>query len=146
MSMADPDAAHEKQPDHEFEQILAHYRQIEQARLDNAKTRLRDKILPRLKQWGVSHVDVDYSGCGDSGCLDGISYLDATGQAVNMALVKPASDPDIENCVYEFLPAGFENNGGGQGTLTVDVEAGLVRIAHSQNYTGTTETSEEFTL
>jgi hypothetical protein len=133
-------------PDAEFHQLLAEFHAREQARLNQVKTRLREVILPRLNQWGVSHVVVDYSGCGDSGCIDGISYFDACGKPVNMALVRPASDADIEDALYEFLPAGFENNEGGQGTLTIDVGAASVKIAHSQNYTQTTDTTEEFTL
>jgi hypothetical protein len=133
-------------PSDEFQQILARLQQADEARLKQAKTRLRDEIIPRLKQWGVARIVVDYSGCGDSGGIDGISYFDAAGQPANMALVQTASDPDIGDVAYEFLPAGFENNEGGQGTLTLDVEAGTVKIAHSENYTATTDTTEEFTL
>jgi hypothetical protein len=133
-------------PSDEFQQILARLQQADEARLKQAKTRLRGEIIPRLKQWGVAKIVVDYSGCGDSGGIDGISYFDAAGQPVNMALVQPASDPDIGDVVYEFLPAGFENNEGGQGTLTLDAEAGSVKIAHSENYTTTMDSAREFTL
>lgn len=135
-----------KEQDAEFHQLLAEFHATEQARIDRAKARLRDVILPRLKQWGVSQVVVNYSGYGDSGCLDAISYRDAAGKPVDMALVRPASDPDIENTIYEFLPSGFENNDGGQGTLTIDVRNASLKLAHSQNYTETTDTTEEFTL
>ncbi len=115
--------------DHEYlEQFMAQYRQQELARLDTAKAKLKAEIIPRLKQWGVSKVQVEYSGYGDSGCIDGITYLDAHDQPVNMDMVKAASDPEIANVVYEFLPAGFEINDGSQGTLTVDVTAGTVAI------------------
>ena len=133
-------------PSDEFQQILARLQQADEARLKQAKTRLRGEIIPRLKKWGVAKIVVDYSGCGDSGGIDGISYFDAAGQPVNMALVQTASDPDIGDVVYEFLPAGFENNEGGQGTLTLDAEAGTVKIAHSENYTTTMDSTEEFTL
>ena len=61
-----------------------------------------------------------------------------------MNLVRPASDPDIENVIYEFLPSGFENNDGGQGTLTIDVSAGKVSLVHGDNETVTHENSEEW--
>jgi len=133
--------------DHEYlEQFMAQYRQQELARLDTAKARLTTEIIPRLKQWGVSKVQAEYSGYGDSGCIDGITYLDAHDQPVNMDMVRSASDPEIENVLYEFLPAGFEINDGSQGTLTVDVAAGTVTIEHGENYTETRDSTQEFTL
>ena len=133
--------------DHEYlEQFMAQYRQQEVARLDTAKARLKTEVIPRLKQWGVSKVRAEYSGYGDSGCIDGITYLDAHGQPVNMDLVRAASDPDIENVLYEFLPAGFEINDGGQGTLTIDTQTAKVTIAHQENYTETRDSSREFDL
>ena len=63
-----------------------------------------------------------------------------------MDLVRAASDPDIENVLYEFLPTGFEINDGSQGTLTVDVAAGTVTIEHGENYTETRDSTQEFTL
>ena len=133
--------------DHEYlEQFMAQYRQQEVARLDTAKARLKTEIIPRLKQWGFSKVLAEYSGYGDSGCIDGITYLDAHDQPVNMDLVRAASDPDIENVLYEFLPAGFEINDGSQGTLTIDVAAGTVTLEHGENYTETRDSTQEFTL
>ena len=125
---------------------MAQYRQQEVARLDTAKARLKTEIIPRLKQWGVSKVRAEYSGYGDSGCIDGITYLDAHDQPVNMALVQPYSAPVIEDVLYEFLPAGFEINDGSQGTLTIDVAAGTVTLEHGENYTETRDSTQEFTL
>ena len=132
--------------DNYLERLMAQYRQQELARLDTAKARLKTEIIPRLKQWGVSKVKAEYSGYGDSGCIDGITYLDAHGQPVNMDMVRAASDPEIENVLYEFLPAGFEINDGGQGTVTLDVAAGTVTIEHGENYTETRDSTQEFTL
>jgi len=133
--------------DHEYlEQFMAQYRQQEVARLDTAKARLKAEIIPRLKQWGVSQVKAEYSGYGDSGCINHIAYLDAHDQPVNMDMVRSASDPDIENVLYEFLPAGFEINEGGQGDVTIDVAAGTVTIEHGENYTETRDSTQEFTL
>ena len=125
---------------------MAQYRQQEVARLDTAKARLKTEIIPRLKQWGVSKVRAEYSGYGDSGCIDGITYLDAHDQPVNMDLVRAASDPDIENVLYEFLPAGFEINDGSQGTLTLDVLTGKATIQHQENYTASNDSTREFNL
>jgi hypothetical protein len=133
--------------DHEYlEQFMAQYRQQEVARLDTAKARLKTEIIPLLKEWGVSKVHAEYSGYGDSGCINGITYLDAHDQPLNIALVQPVSAPAIEDVLYEFLPAGFEINDGSQGTLTIDVSAGAVTLEHGENYTETRNSTQEFTL
>jgi len=142
-----PGDPHMAPTDHEYlEQFMAQYRQQELARLDTAKARLKTEIIPRLKQWGVSKVRAEYSGYGDSGCIDGITYLDAHDQPVNMDMVRAASDPDIENVLYEFLPAGFEINDGSQGTLTIDTQTAKVTLTHQENYTETRDSTREFTL
>ena len=142
-----PGGPHMAPTDHEYlEQFMAQYRQQELARLDTAKDRLETEIIPRLKQWGVSKVRAEYSGYGDSGCIDGITYLDAHDQPVNMDMVRSASDPEIERVLYEFLPSGFEINDGGQGDVTIDVEAGTVKLDHQENFTDTRDSTQEFTL
>ncbi len=129
-----------------LERIMAEYRQHEHARLETAKAGLKAEIIPRLKQWGVSKVKAEYSGYGDSGCINHIAYLDAKDQPVNMDMVRAASDPDIERVLYEFLPAGFDINEGGQGDVTIDVQAGTVKLDHQENYTETRDSTQEFTL
>jgi hypothetical protein len=126
--------------------FIARYHQHEQARLETAKAKLRAEIFPRLKQWGVAKVKAEYSGYGDSGCINHIAYLDSQDQPVNMDLVRAASDPEIERVLYEFLPSGFENNDGGQGDVMIDVQSGTVKLDHQENYTETKDSSQEFTL
>ena len=63
-----------------FQQILAHYHQSEQTRLEQAKAKLRTEILPVLVQHRVANVEAAYSGYGDSGAIDGVQYRDAAGQ------------------------------------------------------------------
>jgi len=133
-------------PDPSIRELLAGYYRTEEARLETAKAALKREIIPRLKKWGVAKVQCEYCGYGDSGAIDHIAYLDAQGQPVNMDLVRPASDPEIENVLYEFLPSGFENNEGGQGDVTIDVAAGTVKLEHQENYTETNDSTREFTL
>ena len=134
------------QPDPLFNQYLAQYEQAAKARTDTALATLKEELIPRLKKWGVAKVQAEYSGYGDSGCINHIAYLDAQNQPINMDLVRAASDPDIEDVLYEFLPAGFEINDGSQGTLTIDVAAGTVTLEHGENYTETRDSTQEFTL
>jgi hypothetical protein len=129
-----------------LERLMAEYRRQEESRLETAKARLKNEVIPRLKKWSVAKVKAEYSGYGDSGCINHIAYLDALDQPVNMDMVRSASDPEIERVLYEFLPDGFEINDGGQGDVTIDVAAGTVTLEHQENVTETRDSSREFTL
>jgi hypothetical protein len=126
--------------------LLAHFHQNEQARLDEAKTRLRTGILPALRNHRVANIEAAYSGYGDSGCIDGIQYRDEAGVRVDRASLPAPVIEQLENVLYEFLPAGFEINDGSQGTLTLDTQTAKVTIQHQENYTETRDSSREFDL
>lgn len=133
-------------PADEFQQIMAHFHQTEQARMDDTKKRLRTQILPRLIQHRVANIEAAYSGYGDSGAIDGIQFRDAAGQRVDRTTLPAEILEQLENCVYEFLPSGFEINDGGQGTVMIDTQTGKVTIRHQENYTETQESNREFDL
>ncbi|MFM7135684.1 MAG: hypothetical protein ACKO1M_01255 [Planctomycetota bacterium] len=126
--------------------LLAHFHATEQARLNEAKSRLRTQIIPRLVQHRVANIEAAYSGYGDSGAIDGLQFRDAAGQRVDRASLPKDVIEQLENCVYEFLPSGFEINDGGQGTLTIDTQTAKVTIQHQENYTETRDSTREFTL
>ena len=130
----------------EFQQIIAHYHQSEQARLEQAKAKLRTEILPALVQHRVANVEAAYSGYGDSGAIDGLQFRDAAGQRVDRETIPPTLVEELENVLYEFLPAGFEINDGSQGTLTLDVVTGKATIQHQENYTASRDSTQEYTL
>ncbi len=129
-----------------FQQIIAHYHQSEQARLEQAKAKLRTEILPALVQHRVANVEAAFSGFGDSGAIDGLQYRDTAGQRVDRETIPSALIEQLETCVYEFLPAGFEINDGGQGTLTIDTRTTKVTLQHQENYTETRDSNREYTL
>jgi hypothetical protein len=126
--------------------LLAHFHATEQARLNEAKSRLRTQIIPRLAQLRVANIEAAYSGYGDSGAIDGLQFRDSAGQRVDRVSVPKDVIEHLENCVYEFLPSGFEVDDGSQGTLTLDVATGRVSIQHQANVTETRDSSREFTL
>jgi hypothetical protein len=125
-------------------EFFIRFGQAEKARLESALAALKTRIFPRLKSWGVAKVHAEYSGYGDSGCINHIAYLDSHDQPVNMDLVRAASDPDIQSVLYEFLPAGFEINDGGQGDVYLDVQAGTVKLEHQENYTETRDSTRQW--
>ena len=97
-------------------------------------------------QHRVANIEAAYSGYGDSGAIDGLQFRDAAGQRVDRASVPQDVIEQLENCVYEFLPAGFEIDDGSQGTLTLDVATGRASIQHQENYTETRDSTREFDL
>ena len=127
-------------------QLLAHYSQSEHARLDDAKTKLRTEIIPKLLQHRVANVEAAYSGYGDSGAIDGLQFRDTAGQRVDRETIPATLVEQLENVLYEFLPAGFEINDGSQGTLTLDVLTGKATIQHQENYTASNDSTREFDL
>jgi hypothetical protein len=133
-------------PTNEFQQILAHFHQNEQARLNEAKTRLRTDILPVLANHGVANIEAAYSGYGDSGAIDGIQYRNEAGVRVDRGSLPTPVVEQLENCVYEFLPSGFEINDGGQGTVLIDTQTAKVKLKHQENYTDTRDSTREFHL
>jgi hypothetical protein len=142
--MATPQTPEE--PDNTFIQILAHFHQTEQARMEYAKKRLRAEIIPKLVQHRVANIEAAYSGYGDSGAIDGIQYRDEAGVRVDRTALPAPVIEQLENVLYEFLPAGFEINDGGQGTLTLDTQTAKVTIKHQENYTESRDSSREFDL
>jgi hypothetical protein len=126
--------------------LLAHFHQTEQARMDDAKKRLRTQIIPRLLQHRVANIEAAYSGYGDSGAIDGIQFRDAAGERVDRTTLPTEIIEGLENCVYEFLPSGFEINDGGQGTVLIDTQTAKITVKHQENFTETRDSAREFTI
>ena len=124
--------------------LLAHYHRSEQARLEQAKAKLRAEILPALAQHRVANVEAAYSGYGDSGAIDGTQFHDPSGQRVDRATIPTLVVEQLENCIYEFLPSGFEINDGGQGTLTLDVQDGRITLQHQENEVVSNDSTREW--
>jgi hypothetical protein len=129
-----------------IEQLIADMNRSEAERQRDNSRKLREEILPQLAALGIANIEVAYSGYGDSGAIDGCQYRDSDGSRVDRALIPTSLVESLESCVYEFLPAGFEINDGGQGTLTIDVPKGTVTIAHQENYTESRDSTREFRL
>ena len=129
-----------------IDQLIADMMRVAESERRETNDRLRDKILPGFKSLGVANIEVSYSGYGDDGSIDGVQYRDPTGIRVDRATIPEKLIEDLESCVYEFLPAGFEIGEGAQGTLTIDIPKGTVTIAHQENYTDSRDITREFTL
>ena len=133
-------------PDPSVEQMIAEMQRAEERERRETNDRLRNEILPQFRELGVANIEVSYSGYGDDGSIDGIQYRDPTGIRVDRATIPEKLIEDLESCVYELLPAGFEIGEGAQGTLTIDVQAGKVTIQHQENFTDSRDSTREFPL
>jgi hypothetical protein len=134
------------QSDDELKQLLANIYETDQARLEQARTKLRDEILPALRKHRVANIEAAYSGYGDSGAIEGLQFRDAVGRRVERSDIPGPLKEQLEEALYEFLPEGFEINEGSQGTLTIDLQASRISVQHQENYTATSESSQEFSL
>jgi hypothetical protein len=129
-----------------IQDMLAQFAKAEQDRLDVMKHTLKAEILPQFAALKVANIEVAYSGYGDSGSIDGCQYRDSAGARVDRTTIPTPLIETLEGCVYEFLPAGFEINDGGQGTVTIDIPKGTLTIAHQENYTESRDSTQEFRL
>ena len=86
------------------------------------KSKWQELIL-KLKDYGVDHIVVDYSGSGDSGGIDAVVFYDKTNELIKNEDLKDFSG-EVEDCVYPLLNdiEDWYNNEGGNGTVTIDLE------------------------
>ena len=131
-------------PDPSIEQLIAEMQQAEERERRETINRLRNEILPQFRELGVANIEVAYSGYGDSGAIDGLQYRNAAGQRVDREAIPTTLVEELENVLYEFLPAGFEINDGGQGTLTLDVQTGRLTLQHQENETVSNDSTREW--
>lgn len=134
------------QPEDEFLRIMTDFMASEQTRVETAMRELRDVLFPQLRQYGVAHIHAAYSGYGDAGAIDGVQYRDATGLRVDRETIPTAIHEALDACLYEFLPAGFAINDGSQGSMMIDLSAGVLTIHHGENEVLIRETSRQHFL
>jgi hypothetical protein len=130
--------------DPSIQELLERFALSSQNRLQTSQDKLRNEIIPALMASGVANVEAAYSGYGDSGAIDGVQFRDKSGVRVEREKIPAVLTEKLENVLYEFLPAGFEINDGGQGTLTLDVQTGTVKLEHQENYTESTSSTREW--
>jgi len=93
------------------------------------------EALVILKDSGVKTFKINYSGSGDSGGIDGITYFDKENEAIDHTNVDINHD-GLQDLCYPLLE-GIEdwyNNDGGDGVLTVDVDKLKFDIVNNVNY------------
>jgi hypothetical protein len=113
--------------------------------LEQQKTakEFRQTTLPTLQSLGIEKVIGGYSGYGDSGDLHDLKCVGPEDKPVE---IDDALRAKLVDFLYEYLPAGFENNDGGQGDVTLDLQTMRIELEHEQNIVDTKGSYEEFEL
>lgn len=143
--MSTPDDHPQTAPDDTaFNEIIRHYMASIEQQVEQTRQTLKNEILPAFLPYGVANIEVAYSGYGDSGAIDGVQYRDKAGLRVDRNTLPGTLTEKLETAVYSFLPAGFENNEGGQGTVLIDLQARKITLQHGQNEVVSHDTVREW--
>jgi len=115
----------------------------EQRRIERF-SKLREKFVPDLRKRNVASVVLDYDGSGDSTSDYTLVFLNSGGTQINMGTY--SDENELVDLLFCAVPEGYENNEGGYGQVILDVNAGTVRNEHSQRYTESTYSEQEYPL
>lgn len=118
-------------------------------------------IMTLLKKIGITKVYVQYCGSGDSGQSEDVT-VDDVAQAPLLVLTRRVTEKhgfwndvtsewdsgvrEVDETIEQMLlylcdevvsnyHSGYENNDGGEGTLSIDTEAWTMKLTHSDFYT-----------
>lgn len=88
----------------------------------------------KLKDQGVTFIRIEYSGGGDDGAIDDITYLD---NDENIVSVDNIDNNAIEELAYTKLNdiEDWWNNEGGMGTMTINLNDLSYDIHNEIRYT-----------
>ena len=100
----------------------------------------RAALLADLRALGVTEIEGRYDGYGDSGNSEYVGCSPSTVE-IDTALIQ-----NIQNFIWDMAyiqSPGFENNDGGEGELTWNIETDKIAIEHANFYTERDEYSWE---
>lgn len=100
-------------------------------------------LIAHLKTLGITSVSIGYDGEGDQGQISDIEALEPTEVKIKLmtngtplGAHRELTDA-LENFAWKVLDdhhAGFENNDGGFGTITIDVAANNVSLEKNDKF------------
>ena len=104
------------------------------------RVQTRAALLSELRALGVTSIEVQYEGYGDSGNVEDVVV---TPDTINLT---EELRRRVEDFGWDFayaLSPGFENNEGGYGELTWALEADKIDVSHSNRHIETNTTEHE---
>ena len=114
-------------------------------RLDNVRRQL-PVAAEQLRAAGVARVDIYYDGCGDSGQIEDVRYVDAQRKMIDRPCTLTMSEDALGELFYDLLEtrhAGWENNDGAYGDFEWDLLADTLKHSHSERYVECETTEHE---
>jgi len=133
-------------------------------RLAEARPANKDALFDALARAGITRVDVEFDGYGDSGQIESITVRASDAEATlpddRIDFLNPVRGladqversthtvtEAIETLVYAFLQethGGWENNDGAYGEFTFDVEKRTITLDYNERYTDSDHSFHEF--
>jgi hypothetical protein len=111
-----------------------------QQRAGEQRGETRATLLAELRALGVTNIEVQYEGYGDSGNVEDVVVTPGT-----ITLTEELRRR-VEDFGWDFayaLSPGFENNEGGYGELTWALVTDKIDVSHSNRYIATNTTEHE---
>ena len=118
-----------------YAQMLGSQRRAAEQRVET-----RAALLTELRALGVTSIEVQYEGYGDSGNVEDVVV------APDTVTLTDELRRGVEDFGWDFayaLSPGFENNEGGYGELTWSLEADKIVVSHSNRYIAFETTEHE---
>ena len=119
--------------------------QYERERLENVRRHLPEAGR-QLQAAGIDRVEILYDGCGDSGCIDSITYTDGQGSAVDVAGKLAMTEEELMDLFYDLTQArhpGWENNDGAYGEFHWNLKDDALKHIHNDRFTDYDTTEHE---
>ena len=119
--------------------------QYERERLDNVRRHLPE-ARRQLQEAGIDRVQILYDGCGDSGCIESITYTDGQGSTVDPAGTLAMTEEQLMDLFYDLTQArhpGWENNDGAYGEFHWNLKDDALKHIHNDRFTDYDTTEHE---
>ena len=119
--------------------------QYERERLENVRRHLPEAGR-QLQAAGIDRVEILYDGCGDSGCIESITYTDGQGSAVDVAGKLAMTEEQLMELFYDLTQArhpGWENNDGAYGEFHWNLKDDALKHIHNDRFTDYDTTEHE---
>ena len=105
---------------------------------DPKHLRAKSLIVNAMKQAGISTAVIEYSGSGDSGNVDDVTFTPEVDARVTIEDEDVSLNEAVRDFANELIDSehsGYENDDGGSGTITINAETNLVTWEHLDYYT-----------
>ena len=117
----------------------------ERERLENVRRHLPE-ARRQLQAAGIDRVQILYDGCGDSGCIESITYTDGQGSTVDPAGTLAMTEEQLMDLFYDLTQArhpGWENNDGAYGEFDWNLSDDALKHTHNDRFTDYDTTEHE---